>query len=95
MDSPTRKRSKEGAHRVPPLPDGEARQEIALRAYYRYCERGRVDGFDVEDWLAAEREVLRELTTTTRMLPTPRRPAARRSSAGTRAGPIADAPRSE
>ena len=34
------------------------RQEIALRAYYKYCERGCVPGCDVDDWLAAEREVL-------------------------------------
>ena len=34
------------------------RQEIQLRAYYRYCERGSTPGADVDDWLAAEREVL-------------------------------------
>jgi hypothetical protein len=39
--------------------DREAlRQEIQLRAYYRYCERGCAPGADVNDWLAAEREVL-------------------------------------
>lgn len=39
--------------------DAEAlRQEIQLRAYYRYCERGCASGADVDDWLAAEREVL-------------------------------------
>ncbi len=40
-------------------PDTEAlRQEIQMRAYYRYCERGCAPGADVDDWLAAEREVL-------------------------------------
>ena len=34
------------------------RQEIALHAYYKYCERGCGSGCDVDDWLAAEREVL-------------------------------------
>ena len=34
------------------------RQEIELRAYYRYCERGCTPGSDREDWLAAEQEVL-------------------------------------
>ena len=34
------------------------RQKIALRAYYKYCERGCVPGCDVDDWLAAEREIL-------------------------------------
>lgn len=39
--------------------DTEAlRQEIQVRAYYRYCERGCASGADVDDWLAAEREVL-------------------------------------
>ena len=37
---------------------GRLRQEIELRAYYRYCERGCAPGFDREDWLAAEQEVL-------------------------------------
>jgi hypothetical protein len=30
---------------------------IARRAYERYCERGCEDGHDVEDWLAAERDL--------------------------------------
>jgi hypothetical protein len=31
--------------------------EIAARAYERFCARGYVHGFDVDDWLAAEREL--------------------------------------
>lgn len=39
--------------------DPEAlQQEIQLHAYYRYCERGCAPGADVNDWLAAEQEVL-------------------------------------
>ncbi len=39
--------------------DGEAlRQQIQLRAYDRYCARGCAPGADVEDWLAAEQELL-------------------------------------
>ena len=34
------------------------RQEIARRAYLRYCDRNCVPGGDFDDWLAAEREVL-------------------------------------
>ena len=30
---------------------------IALRAYQRYEERGREDGHDMDDWLAAEQEL--------------------------------------
>ena len=36
----------------------ERQQEIAQRAYQRYCDRGCTPGADVDDWLAAEREVL-------------------------------------
>lgn len=38
--------------------NGNLRQEIELRAYFRYCERGCTPGGQVEDWLAAEQEVL-------------------------------------
>ena len=38
--------------------DEELRQEIARRAYLRYCDRGCAPGADVDDWLGAEREVL-------------------------------------
>jgi len=34
------------------------RQKIQVRAYYRYCERGCALGADLDDWLAAEQEVL-------------------------------------
>lgn len=37
-----------------PLQDSDL---IALRAYQRYEERGREDGHDIEDWLAAEQEL--------------------------------------
>ena len=33
-------------------------QEIARRAYRRYCDRGCTPGADIDDWLTAEREVL-------------------------------------
>jgi hypothetical protein len=35
-------------------PTGE---EIGLRAYQIYVERGGADGHDVDDWLQAEREL--------------------------------------
>jgi len=38
------------------------RRHIAQRAYQLYEERGGRDGFDVQDWLQAEREVLEQLT---------------------------------
>jgi hypothetical protein len=33
-------------------------QRIAQRAHELYEARGHVDGFDAEDWLQAEREIL-------------------------------------
>ena len=37
--------------------DGEAHDRIARRAYELFEARGRQDGYDVDDWLAAEREL--------------------------------------
>jgi hypothetical protein len=36
-------------------------REIRLRAYDLYVRRGRRNGHALDDWLEAEREVLREL----------------------------------
>ncbi len=35
-------------------------EDIAKRAYDKYLERGCIDGFDREDWVAAEHELLTE-----------------------------------
>jgi|tagenome__1003787_1003787.scaffolds.fasta_scaffold20828874_3 hypothetical protein len=37
--------------------ESPSRERIAERAYQLYCERGRADGADCDDWLAAEREL--------------------------------------
>ena len=36
---------------------GPIAEEIRMRAYYIYRERGGVDGWDLEDWLLAEHEL--------------------------------------
>jgi hypothetical protein len=36
-----------------------APEEIQARAYEVYVERGRIDGFHLEDWLQAEEELKR------------------------------------
>jgi hypothetical protein len=36
---------------------GPTRKEIELRAYQIYAGRGAVHGFDLQDWLQAEREL--------------------------------------
>jgi hypothetical protein len=41
--------------------------EIAQRAYQLYLQRGGAHGNDVEDWLVAESELLRERNTAPRM----------------------------
>ena len=37
---------------TPPTPE-----EIAVEAYYIYCERGCIGGRDMDDWLEAERRL--------------------------------------
>ena len=32
-------------------------EKIAERAYIKYVERGRMNGFDQQDWLEAEKEL--------------------------------------
>lgn len=36
-------------------------EDIERRAYHNYLGRGAADGYDLEDWLQAERQVLEEL----------------------------------
>ena len=42
---------------TPASDDAQIRQEIELRAYYRYCDRGCAPGSELEDWLTAEKEL--------------------------------------
>jgi outer membrane protein TolC len=39
----------------------EMRNQIAQRAYQLYEARGRVEGYDVQDWLQAEDELLTQM----------------------------------
>jgi len=43
------------------LDDGTLHEMIERRAYELYEMRGCVEGYDCEDWLGAERQVLAEL----------------------------------
>jgi hypothetical protein len=38
--------------------------DIATRAFELYCERGRQDGHDVQDWIQAERELRQTVNST-------------------------------
>ena len=63
MAHKTKTADKRDQHDRTPAPgaaqDPEAlRREIEWRAYHRYCERGCVPGNDLDDWMAAEEEVL-------------------------------------
>jgi Protein of unknown function (DUF2934) len=41
--------------------NGEGRRErIAKKAYERYLNRGQLDGYDLDDWLEAEQQVVAE-----------------------------------
>jgi hypothetical protein len=42
-------------------------EEIELRAYQIYIERGGAHGHDVDDWLQAERELFEKYTNTGRV----------------------------
>jgi hypothetical protein len=44
----------------PPLTT-ETRERVSQRAFQLYEARGREDGHDVEDWLQAQQEVIRDL----------------------------------
>ncbi len=39
--------------------DSAVREQIATRAFALFLERGREDGHDLDDWLQAEREIMR------------------------------------
>ena len=39
---------------------GPTRDDIARRAYEIYLQRGGTHGYDIEDWLKAERELTRK-----------------------------------
>jgi outer membrane protein TolC len=39
----------------------ELHERIAQRAYQLYETRGRVDGYDVQDWLRAEQELFSQV----------------------------------
>ncbi len=57
MSKPIEKSS--SVRRGPQTAEGHpTREEIELRAYQIYRERGGVEGHEVEDWLQAERELL-------------------------------------
>ena len=56
-------------HQTPNVPEETELSDTALlrrlfaqRAYQLYEARGCLDGFDLQDWLQAEREVLEQLT---------------------------------
>lgn len=35
-------------------------EDIAVRAYYLYLDRGAIDGYDLSDWLRAESQLRKE-----------------------------------
>ena len=55
LERPTSEQDTPASLRVP-----ITHETIELRAYYRYSNRGCLDGFALEDWLEAERELRQE-----------------------------------
>ena len=48
----------ERQYKVAEVLDAPTNDEIAVRAYELYLDRGAADGADLDDWLNAERELL-------------------------------------
>ena len=65
-----------------PIENETLRQEVARRAYLRFCDRGCVHGSDTDDWLAAEREVLGQQAKSVEMPKTEENPPRRRNERG-------------
>ena len=59
-----------------PLTTDALQAEILRRAFLRFCERGQAPGHELDDWLAAECEVLSE--TSGEVPPPDTRPVRRR-----------------
>jgi Protein of unknown function (DUF2934) len=55
---PRRTATKKAAQAASPV---LSHSDIATRAYYRFVERGGIPGFEVEDWLNAEADLLKGL----------------------------------
>jgi len=49
--------TKETHRRKPPV---DVEEEVRLRAYELYEQRGKEDGHDIEDWLQAEFEIIQQ-----------------------------------
>lgn len=59
--APSRKRTGQPEPAASPALDGQIRQEdIAMRAFEKFASRGYVHGFDQQDWLDAEEELIAE-----------------------------------
>ncbi|MBE0607840.1 MAG: DUF2934 domain-containing protein [Dehalococcoidia bacterium] len=71
----------------PPMPAGKA--QIETRAYAIYCDRGCLDGADLEDWLEAERQIRAEagIEHFGPSLAAPPEPASKRRARPARTGP--------
>ena len=58
MERPQKRANGERSSTPPPR-DAPGRTDVETRAYYRYLERGGGQGSAEQDWLDAERELLR------------------------------------
>jgi hypothetical protein len=50
-------------------------ERVAERAYALYEQRGRLDGFDAEDWAQAEQEILSQVSGPSTPAPSKKRPS--------------------
>ena len=66
MSGPTEKSSLTGSESLT-TKARPTREEIELRAFQIFIERGGADGHDVDDWLQAEQELAEKYATSSRM----------------------------
>lgn len=55
---PSKKSAAANRNPAPPAPAPLLHEEISVRAYALFLQRGAVDGWDLDDWLRAERDLL-------------------------------------
>ncbi len=73
--------SKNQSAPVPTLTEESLRQQIEARAYEIYLERGRIEGFQDQDWSQAEDEIigaLAQAASETKIKPAPTKKMAAR-----------------
>jgi hypothetical protein len=52
-----------------------SRERVAMRAYEKWMQRGCVHGYDLQDWVEAEKELMEEQSRSTSQTRSPQTPS--------------------